>query len=109
MDAKELLNDEYGHCGECHEVHHTSKMVEIDGYLYCKKCANPTARSIGEMHQQSAARIASLEADNAKLIAALGRIRMIASCAPHDDEELASQEFTTIMNEARAVLAEVTK
>lgn len=71
MHTDELKNDEYGHCGECHEVHQTSKMVEVDGYLYCKKCANPPARSIGEMHRQSAARIAALEAENAKLRAAL--------------------------------------
>ncbi len=62
-----------------------------------------------EAEDNSAARIAALESDKAKLIEALDKIRMIASCAPHDDEELASQEFTTIMNEARAVLAEVTK
>lgn len=68
MHPDELKNDEYGHCGECHEVHLNSKMVEIDGYLYCKKCATPPARSIGEIHQQSAARIAALEADKAKLI-----------------------------------------
>lgn len=66
-------------------------------------------RALREENTQQAACIAALEADKATLIAALEKIRMIASCAPHDDEELASQEFTTIMNEARAVLAEVTK
>jgi hypothetical protein len=42
MDALELLNDEYGHCGECHEVHYIPSMVVIDGYYYCEACSRPT-------------------------------------------------------------------
>lgn len=37
--AEELFNDKFAHCGECHDVHTTSDMIDIDGYLYCKKCA----------------------------------------------------------------------
>ena len=38
MESLELLNDQYGHCGECHEVHYIPDMVVVDGYYYCKSC-----------------------------------------------------------------------
>lgn len=41
MDALELLNNEYGHCSECHEVHYIPSMVVVDGYYYCLQCSVP--------------------------------------------------------------------
>jgi len=45
MENQELLNDQYGHCGECHEVHYIPSMVVIDGYYYCQQCSRPTQRA----------------------------------------------------------------
>lgn len=52
MEALELLNDEYGHCGECHEVHYIPEMVVVDGYYYCKSCSRPTPRAADEGDSQ---------------------------------------------------------
>ena len=46
MESLELLNDQYGHCGECHEVHYIPDMVVVDGYYYCKSCSRPTPRAV---------------------------------------------------------------
>lgn len=46
MESLELLNDQYGHCGECHEVHYIPDMVVVDGYYYCKSCSRPTPRAL---------------------------------------------------------------
>ena len=46
MESLELLNDQYGHCGECHEVHYIPDMVAVDGYYYCKSCSRPTPRAL---------------------------------------------------------------
>lgn len=52
MDTLELLNDQYGHCGECHEVHYIPDMVVIDGYYYCKSCSRPTQKAKVKMDKE---------------------------------------------------------
>lgn len=42
------------------------------------------------------------------LLAALQSISTLASCAPNDDEKISGQEFTRIMNTARAAIAKAT-
>ena len=34
----DLLNDEYGHCAECHDVTKISDGFILEGSLYCRPC-----------------------------------------------------------------------
>lgn len=47
---------------------------------------------------------AQFRKEKSELIAVLEGIATLASCAPHDDADLANGEFTKIMNEARAAI-----